>query len=227
MSTCADVGSVIESKMLVVQTSNVGFISEVSDYLVVHTGPGLVFHVGRIWEKNCACCAGPLCLKIFLLLLHSLTLLLVLQLCRTFFKISEYLHWWTVCILLQVCLHANCVLGVTVCNKCVQLHCVLCSVVCVCKLDFFFLSLWVHICMWGLEHIHMCGKGWSITGSNNFDDKNRTPESFRLFLGISYTWTYHTVLRNIKHLNLSDCFEAYHTPEPTRLFWGISLTWTY
>ena len=41
MSTCADVGSVIESKMYVVQTSNVGFTSEVSDYLVVHTGPGL------------------------------------------------------------------------------------------------------------------------------------------------------------------------------------------
>ena len=39
MSTCADVGSVIESKMSVVQTSNVGFTSEVSDYLVVHTGP--------------------------------------------------------------------------------------------------------------------------------------------------------------------------------------------
>ena len=41
MSTCADVGSVIESKMSVVQTSNVGFTSEVSDYLVVHTGPDL------------------------------------------------------------------------------------------------------------------------------------------------------------------------------------------
>ena len=40
MSTCADVGSVIESKTSVVQTSNVGFTSEVSDYLVVHTGPG-------------------------------------------------------------------------------------------------------------------------------------------------------------------------------------------
>ena len=40
MSTCADVGSVIESKMSVVQTSKVGFTSEVSDYLVVHTGPG-------------------------------------------------------------------------------------------------------------------------------------------------------------------------------------------
>ena len=39
MSTCADVGSVIESKKSVVQTSNVGFTSEVSDYLVVHTGP--------------------------------------------------------------------------------------------------------------------------------------------------------------------------------------------
>ena len=39
MSTCGDVGSFIESKTLVVQTSNVGFTSEVSDYLVVHTGP--------------------------------------------------------------------------------------------------------------------------------------------------------------------------------------------
>ena len=39
MSTCAVVKSVIESKMSEVQTSNVGFTSEVSDYLVVHTGP--------------------------------------------------------------------------------------------------------------------------------------------------------------------------------------------
>ena len=38
MSTCADVGSFIGSKTSVVQTSNVGFTSEVSDYLVVHTG---------------------------------------------------------------------------------------------------------------------------------------------------------------------------------------------
>ena len=42
MSTCADVGSFIESKTLVVQTSNVGFTFEVPDYLVVHTGPGRV-----------------------------------------------------------------------------------------------------------------------------------------------------------------------------------------
>ena len=41
MSTCADVGSFIESKTSVVQTSNVGFTSEVSDYLVVHTGPAM------------------------------------------------------------------------------------------------------------------------------------------------------------------------------------------
>ena len=41
MSTCADVGSFIESKTSVVQASNVGFTSEVSDYLVVHTGPDL------------------------------------------------------------------------------------------------------------------------------------------------------------------------------------------
>ena len=40
MSTCDDVGSFIESKTSVVQTSNVGFTSEVSDYLVVYTGPG-------------------------------------------------------------------------------------------------------------------------------------------------------------------------------------------
>ena len=40
MSSYGDVGSFIESKTLVVQTSNVGFTSEVSDYLVVHTGPG-------------------------------------------------------------------------------------------------------------------------------------------------------------------------------------------
>ena len=39
MSTSADVGSFIESKTSVVQTSNVGFTSEVPDYLVVHTGP--------------------------------------------------------------------------------------------------------------------------------------------------------------------------------------------
>ena len=41
MSICTDVCSFIESKTTVVQTSNVGFTSEVSDYLVVHTGPGL------------------------------------------------------------------------------------------------------------------------------------------------------------------------------------------
>ena len=33
-------GSVIESETSVVQTSNVDFTSKVSDYLVVHTGPG-------------------------------------------------------------------------------------------------------------------------------------------------------------------------------------------
>ena len=41
MSTCAVVRSFIESKTTEVQTSNVGFTLEVSDYLVVHTGPGL------------------------------------------------------------------------------------------------------------------------------------------------------------------------------------------
>ena len=40
MSTCAVVRSFIESKTTEVQTSNVGFTSEVSDYFVVHTGPG-------------------------------------------------------------------------------------------------------------------------------------------------------------------------------------------
>ena len=42
MSTCAIVRSFIESKTTEVQTSNVGFTSEVSDYLVVHTGPGFL-----------------------------------------------------------------------------------------------------------------------------------------------------------------------------------------
>ena len=51
MSTCGDVGSFIESKTLVVQTSNVGFTSEVPDYLVVHTGPDVVWScVGAVWE---------------------------------------------------------------------------------------------------------------------------------------------------------------------------------
>ena len=40
MSTCADVGCFIESKTSEVQTSHVGFTSKVSDYLVVHMGPG-------------------------------------------------------------------------------------------------------------------------------------------------------------------------------------------
>ena len=42
MSTCADIRSFIGSKTSVVQASNVGFTSEVSDYLVVHMGPGKV-----------------------------------------------------------------------------------------------------------------------------------------------------------------------------------------
>ena len=41
VSICANVGSSIESKTSVVQTLNVGFTSEVSDYLVVHTGLGV------------------------------------------------------------------------------------------------------------------------------------------------------------------------------------------
>ena len=40
VSTCAVVRSFMESKTTEVQTSNVGFTFEVSDYLVVHTGPG-------------------------------------------------------------------------------------------------------------------------------------------------------------------------------------------
>ena len=52
MSTCTDVGSVIESKTSVVQASNVGFTSEVSDYLVMHTGPGFApFSVAIILIK--------------------------------------------------------------------------------------------------------------------------------------------------------------------------------
>ena len=52
MSTCAVVRSFIESKTTEVQTSSVGFTSEVSDYLVVHTGPGGAeedshFHAGN------------------------------------------------------------------------------------------------------------------------------------------------------------------------------------
>ena len=43
MSTCAVVRSFIESKTTEVQTSNVGFTSEVSDYLVVHTGPACCY----------------------------------------------------------------------------------------------------------------------------------------------------------------------------------------
>ena len=40
--------SFIESKTSEVQTSNVGFTSEVSDYLVVHTGPGVIKGVGAL-----------------------------------------------------------------------------------------------------------------------------------------------------------------------------------
>ena len=41
MSTCVVVRSLIGSKTSAVQTSNVGFTSEVPDYLVMHTGPEL------------------------------------------------------------------------------------------------------------------------------------------------------------------------------------------
>ena len=56
MSTCADVGSFIESKTSVVQTSNVGFASEVSDYLVVHTGPGVI--ASALGLVSCLCLGG-------------------------------------------------------------------------------------------------------------------------------------------------------------------------
>ena len=59
MSTCADVESVIESKMSVVQTSNVGFTSEVSDYLVVHTGPGGQQWNARATFSSSECTLGP------------------------------------------------------------------------------------------------------------------------------------------------------------------------
>ena len=48
MSACADVGSFIESKTLEVQTLHVGFTSEVSDYLVVHTGPAVIMMIVMI-----------------------------------------------------------------------------------------------------------------------------------------------------------------------------------
>ena len=48
MSTSADVGSFIGSKTSVAQASNVGFISEVSDYLVVHCLVGLVVKGSRL-----------------------------------------------------------------------------------------------------------------------------------------------------------------------------------
>ena len=50
VSTIADVGSFIESKTSVVQTSNVGFTSEVPDYLVVHTGHEEADR--KRWEDN-------------------------------------------------------------------------------------------------------------------------------------------------------------------------------
>ena len=54
MSTCADVGSVIGPKTSVVQTSNVGFTSEVSDYVEVHTGPGEVESlIGQLLVSVC------------------------------------------------------------------------------------------------------------------------------------------------------------------------------
>ena len=61
MSTCAVVRSFIESKSTEVQTSNVGFTSEVSDYLVVHTGPGAdkgvrLERVDGVPNDNETCC---------------------------------------------------------------------------------------------------------------------------------------------------------------------------
>ena len=58
LSTCAVVRSFIESKTTEVQDSNVGFTSEVSDYLVVHTGPGGVIHVESMVLK-CLHCQVP------------------------------------------------------------------------------------------------------------------------------------------------------------------------
>ena len=52
------VGSFIESKTSVVQTSNVGFTSEVSDYLVVHTGPGSGLTRFRLARSGISCVTG-------------------------------------------------------------------------------------------------------------------------------------------------------------------------
>ena len=71
MSICTDVGSFIESKTTVVQTSNVGFTSKVSDYLVVHMGPYDLYSFN--WSKQtnkkpnqttatkCVACRNHLC----------------------------------------------------------------------------------------------------------------------------------------------------------------------
>ena len=60
MRACADVGSFIESQTSVVQTSSVGFTSEVSDYLVVHTGAGLVLNHDHLDHSS----PMPGCLKL-------------------------------------------------------------------------------------------------------------------------------------------------------------------
>ena len=52
-------GSFIESKTSVVQTSNVGFTSEVSYYLVVHTGPGHSGPVGPLLFQLCFSVSPP------------------------------------------------------------------------------------------------------------------------------------------------------------------------
>ena len=67
MSTCADVGSFTGYKSSVVQASSVGFTSEVSDYLVVLTGPYLRNVLNRI-KSGVAC---------FILFVCSLVLVLV------------------------------------------------------------------------------------------------------------------------------------------------------
>ena len=59
MSTCTDVGSFIESKTTVVQTSNVGLTSKVSDYLVVDTGPGHCSPVGPLLLQLCFSVSPP------------------------------------------------------------------------------------------------------------------------------------------------------------------------
>ena len=62
MSTCASVGSFIESKTLAVQTSHIGFTFKVSGYLVVHMGPGVEMFVGCLTsQQQASVCQGRIC----------------------------------------------------------------------------------------------------------------------------------------------------------------------